>query len=354
MKKRISSLILLLTVLMSVCVFMPANIQADDSASDIFGANGKIPRLPEGARLHYIVFKDGYQNNLAMTSFDFLEGEDNYIICDDSHMLYFSDESRLRNCTIYYYDSSKNEWVAEMTGFGMGFNVMEIYRSSLDVYVGKKRYLTGEDYWEIPAEKTSFGSEVSDWAREEVEEAFDEKLVPDVLKGKDLTQKIDRAEFAAIAVALYKKLTGNDIMETDNPFNDINENPCRDDILKAYNLGITAGTTTTTFEPNVSITREQMATILARTYKKSIYEDWSLATDSDYPLNSWGFPKFDDDDEISDYAKEAVYFMAYYDVIKGIGDNKFGPKNDETLGEMYGYATREQAVIIALRCRKLL
>ncbi|MBR5517878.1 MAG: S-layer homology domain-containing protein [Clostridia bacterium] len=201
-------------------------------------------------------------------------------------------------------------------------------------------------------ESTSFGSVVSQWAKEEVEEAYDENLVPDVLVGKDLTQKVDRAEFAAIAVALYENLTGSKAIKSSNPFNDIHGNACEDDILKAYNLDITTGTSATTFDPSINITREQMATMLTRAYKKSEFKDWSITKDADYPLNFMGVQRFADDNEISDYAKESVYFMARWDIIKGVGDNKFAPKNSATLDESYGYATREQAVIIALRSAK--
>ncbi len=199
---------------------------------------------------------------------------------------------------------------------------------------------------------TSFGSQVSDWAKEEVEEAYDKNLVPEVLVGKDLTQKVDRAEFAAIAVALYENLTGGKATKSNNPFNDISGNACEDDILKAYNLDITIGTSATTFAPNANITREQMATMLTRAYKKSEFKDWTIEKDSDFPLNFMGIQKFADDNEISDYAKESVYFMARWEIIKGIGNNKFAPKNSSTLGESYGYATREQAIIVALRSAK--
>lgn len=207
---------------------------------------------------------------------------------------------------------------------------------------------------EEDAGTTSFGSPVSEWAKGEVEEAYQNDLVPEVLIGKDLTQKVDRAEFAAIAVALYENLSGEQAAEAGNPFYDIAGNPCASDILKAYHLDITAGTTTTTFSPDQNITREQMAAMLTRAYKKSEFPNWSLARDSDYPLNFMGVPKFADDDKISAYAKESVYFLTRWDVIQGVGENKFAPKNDVALGEAYGYATREQALIIALRSEKYL
>lgn len=201
--------------------------------------------------------------------------------------------------------------------------------------------------------KTSFGSEVSDWAMPEIEEAYEENLIPDVLIGEDLTQRVNRAEFAAIAVALYENLSETTVNPaTINPFTDISDNECKDKILTAYNLDITAGTSATTFDPHTHITREQMAAMLARAYKKSEFEGWSLANDADFPLNFMGAQRFADDDEISEYAKESVYFMVKWDIIKGVGDNKFAPKNTSSLGDSYGYATREQAVIIALRSAK--
>lgn len=193
---------------------------------------------------------------------------------------------------------------------------------------------------------------VSDWAAEEVQEAFDEELVPDILQGSDLTKKVDRAEFASIAVTLYENLSKKTAQTTANPFGDISGNYCEDDILKAYNLGITNGITDITFEPSTLISREQVATMLTRAYKKSEFADWTLATDGKYPLNYMGVKKYADDDEISDYAKESVYFMTRWSILNGVDDSHFAPKNNTTLGESYGYATREQAVVIALRSAK--
>ena len=51
----------------------------------------------------------------------------------------------------------------------------------------------------------------------------------------------------------------------DNPFTDTND----EYVLKAYALGITFGTSETTFTPNAEITREQMATMLTRALNKA-------------------------------------------------------------------------------------
>lgn len=44
--------------------------------------------------------------------------------------------------------------------------------------------------------------------------------------------------------------------------------------------------------------------------------------------------------------------MTRWSILNGVDDSHFAPKNNTTLGESYGYATREQAVVIALRSAK--
>ncbi len=201
---------------------------------------------------------------------------------------------------------------------------------------------------------TSFDSIVSDWAKEEIEEAYEENMIPEVLQGKNLTERVDRAEFASIAVKLYENLSDSTAVVGRNPFTDIAGNECKEDILKAYNLDITVGTEATLFSPNDLITREQVATMLTRTYKRSEFDGWTYETDSDYVLNYNGVKKFADDDEISDYAKESVYFMVKWGIINGMGDNTFAPHGNILFEDGYGYATREEAIVIALRTAKYL
>lgn len=196
---------------------------------------------------------------------------------------------------------------------------------------------------------TSFGSSVSSWAKGVVEDAYLSGLIPEDLVGKELTHKVTRAEFAAISVALYENLTGSTkiIAPAVNPFNDISGSVYKNEILKAYSLNIVAGTSDTTFNPDTYITREQMAAMLTRTYKKAEFTDWSLANDAKYTLDYSGVKPFVDDSQISTYAREAVYFMAKWNIMQGVDGNAFAPKGYAGKDEAYGYATREQAIIVA-------
>ena len=188
----------------------------------------------------------------------------------------------------------------------------------------------------------------SEWANEELEKADAMGLIPDCLDGADLTADITRAEFAAVAVKVYEALSGTAAIPiVNNPFTDCNDV----EVLKAYNIGAVNGTSATTYDPDALLNREQAATMLTRVFKKITLAGWTLATDSQFTLPYTKPAAFADDKDISDWAKDSVYFMAANGIINGVGNNKFAPKNVTTEEQATGYAnaTREQALLIAVR-----
>lgn len=200
----------------------------------------------------------------------------------------------------------------------------------------------------------SFGL-VSEWAKDEITDADYYGLIPETLQGKDLSKPVTRAEFSAVAVQLYETLTGRQTQSYGTPFYDIYGHVDRDSIEKAYALNITNGVTTTQFDPNSNITREQLATMLCRTIKKYKFEDWSMATDHLYYLDTSGVKKYSDDADIYEYAKPSVYYMTKMGIIKGMGDGTFAPKavTPEQVANGYATATREQALVMSLRVYNL-
>ena len=209
------------------------------------------------------------------------------------------------------------------------------------------------DWSNIIGTKASF--KASTWAQYELLDARILGLIPDKLLNEDLTLPINRAEFADISVKTYEILSGTTVEPAENnPFTDTNDA----EILKAYNAGITVGTSATTFSPDKLINREQAATMLARVYKKIAINGWEINKDSDFEdlfVNLYTMPSlFSDDDKISDWAKSSVYFMAANKIINGIGSNTFAPKatTEEELRSGYAQATREQAIIMASKMIK--
>ena len=188
----------------------------------------------------------------------------------------------------------------------------------------------------------------SEWATAELARADELGLIPETLEGADLTADITRAEFAAVAVKAYEALAnGAAIPAVNNPFTDTTDV----EVLKAYNIGAVNGTSATTFDPNALLNREQAAAMLTRVFKKVSLAGWTLATDNQFTLPYEKPALFADDADISDWAKDSVYFMVANGIINGVGNNKFAPKNVTSADEANGYAnaTREQALIIAVR-----
>lgn len=93
--------------------------------------------------------------------------------------------------------------------------------------------------------------------------------------------------------------------------------------------GIVNGTSATTFDPNATITREQMATILYR-----------YAKFKNYDLKVGQTRLFADSSDIADYAKDAMNWAADKGLITGSGDGTVTPK---------AYASRAQAATILQR-----
>ena len=163
----------------------------------------------------------------------------------------------------------------------------------------------------------------SSWAVEQVSAAIAANLVPENLQSK-YTQATTRAEFASLAVTLYETVTGNAIETGNNPFTDTSDI----NAIKAAAIGVTTGTTETTFSPDANLTREQAATMLSR-----------LANAMEKPLPQQ-VSTFNDNASIATYAFEAVGQMQVTEIMGGVGDNTFSPKSPYT---------REQSIMTIWR-----
>lgn len=178
------------------------------------------------------------------------------------------------------------------------------------------------------------GGLVSAWAVDPVNEADWAGLLMPILwieHNYDLREKIDRAEFAFVAVRLYIEMSQKTLtVPEDLPFEDVPEDHALVDyIALAHELGIVNGTTDTTFSPDDLVTREQAAAMLGRVY---------TALGGEIPEVE--ATAFADDAYVSGYAKSAVAFMNENGVIGGVGNNTFSPKGDATVEEALKIAVK--------------
>lgn len=178
---------------------------------------------------------------------------------------------------------------------------------------------------------------VSDWAKAEVVGAIEDGLVPVDLQ-ENYTGDITRLDFCRVMVRLVERhnkkkidqyLAGRGLTAA-NVFTDTDHA----DVGAAYALGIVKGTSPTTFNPNGSITRQEAATMLARTAKVL---GLSAGTAENF-VDAWSFPN---------WAKDGIAFVS------GLTDRSGG--NKVMGGTGYGYFsplntfTREQSFVTALR-----
>ena len=115
----------------------------------------------------------------------------------------------------------------------------------------------------------------------------------------------------------------------ENKFTDVSDDAYyRDAVIWAAENGLVNGITENEFEPDKSISREEMAAIA---YRYAKYKGADLQTDKN--------EKYDDDEKISDFAKESVSWASSKGIMNG-SDGKFTPKNG---------STRAQAATVFMR-----
>lgn len=173
-----------------------------------------------------------------------------------------------------------------------------------------------------PAPSQTVATAPSSWAEAQVNQAIEAKLVPQSLQS-NYTQPITRAEFCALAIALYEKVLRRQII-TRKKFDDTNDI----NVEKAEAIGLVTGTDGNNFSPHVQLTREQAATLLSRlalAMKKSLKKQTIT---------------FADKDSISTWSIEAVGQVQAAGIMSDTGDNKFSPKAP---------FTREQSIATIIR-----
>ena len=185
-------------------------------------------------------------------------------------------------------------------------------------------------------EENRLFSDVTDnyWAYKEIYELYNAGVIAGYDNGTFRPESsITRAEFLKMLISALKIEADTD---KEAPFKDVAKTEWYYDCIRdGYNAGLINGTADNTFAPDSLITREDIATIVYRTfaYKK-------------YDIASSDMPDYTDSSDISDYAKAAVATLGKEKILLGYENGVFAP---------HKVATRaETAVIISrlLNCVK--
>ena len=123
---------------------------------------------------------------------------------------------------------------------------------------------------------------------------------------------------AQVVTILYR-LAGEPKVAFDQPFTDVKDGHYfAGAVAWAYQAGITQGVTETAFAPNRPVTREQLATFLAR-YAESTGVEITGTLDGTFP----------DAGSVSSYARTAMAWAVSTGIINGL-DGKLAPRQGAT------------------------
>ncbi len=184
----------------------------------------------------------------------------------------------------------------------------------------------------------------SDWAIDEILLANNKGLnnkIKDGIFDKDYKGNTTRGEFANFATTIYERLSETIEMSSDNRvynnrFKDVPKS--KQFVGKAYTYGIINGMSDDIFDLNRTLTREQLCTMLYRIKEKDISYKNSEPTKANFKQN------YEDIDDISSWALDAVKFMNSEGIMKGRGTT-LDPK---------GTATRQEAILMGYRLYNML
>ena len=169
------------------------------------------------------------------------------------------------------------------------------------------------------------------WADDGIQYCVTHQLMSGI--GNDLFGPKLTTTRAQIVQILYN-LEGEPKVSGTTPFTDLTNDWYQDAVLWAYQTGVVAGTSSTTFEPDRPVTREQIAVILMEymTRVLKLERTWTPADLSAFP----------DAGSVSDWAKDAMADAVALGLISGASNG------GQTCLEPQGSATREQVATILM------
>ena len=166
------------------------------------------------------------------------------------------------------------------------------------------------------AEKKFPFTDVPNWARTAVNYLYQRDIVNGVSATKyGSNQSVTRGQ----AVTMIYRAMGAPKVSAKNPFKDVAAGKFYTDaVIWAAAEGVVTGTSATTFEPNASVTREQLVTIIYRLAGEYMGMDVSKKA---------SLSKFSDGGRVAKYAQEAVKWAVGTELVNGYTDGTFRPKN---------------------------
>ncbi|GGF99292.1 S8 family serine peptidase [Paenibacillus abyssi] len=203
---------------------------------------------------------------------------------------------------IFLFEETKNSWVyagGKITGGLIEANV--------------KHFST---YGVFELDKT-FDDIKGHWARKEIETLASKQIITGVNASQFIPGvQVNRAQFASL---LARTLLLDEQAEGIH-FHDVPANAWyAQEVMRAFEAGIINGVSSTRFEPDKALTREQMAAMLVKAYLSAAGKQLSEIGENERM-------SYKDEMEISPWAREYVRAAAVLGLLHGMPDQRFEPK----------------------------
>lgn len=219
-------------------------------------------------------------------------------------------EANLENLTVYVLNEKSLTWEAVGGKYDPVTQTVTAPRGHFSKYTVM---LGAAAYTDVPA---------NHWAVKEINYLLNKGILDEggVFAPSD---KITRQQFAAMISRAYG-LNGDGLVL---PFKDIKTtNPYADEIAAAYAAGIINGKSPSAFDPEATITREEIATMLARAL--TTYNGKSAVAQPAAVIAS-----FTDGAKISKWAASSVALTKSTHLFEGFGDQSFRPAQTASKAE---------------------
>lgn len=182
------------------------------------------------------------------------------------------------------------------------------------------------------SETCPFVDAANHWAYEAIKYVYNKSIMQG--SAKEIFAPDEGMTRAMLVTVLYR-LENPEVKERTHSFSDIADGQWyAQAVCWAAESKVVNGVSETEFAPNDNITREQMATVIYRYAKMKGY-DTEKASE---------LAGFEDANEISEYAQDAVKWANAAEIINGVSENRLSPKTT---------ATRAQAAAILMRFCKI-
>ena len=318
--KRILSIILSVVMLLSTSVVFAEEPKGDGTPPRYYTFEELTGLSRED--IDHIVIRSGIDGVGYSTAYD-------KIITDIYNFI------NTKSFTVYNPDGNSGGWAYQILFFDEN-NSGPTYTISSGIVVPEISNLTfrtsNEPSLKIAVEKAykQMTLDCINWASDYIIEANDLGITEDVTD-LEYRKPITREKFCEMIYnMLDKSMTVEWQKVSPNPFKDT----ANEKVFSLCLEGIIEGKGGYTFAPDDFLTREEAATILIRT---------AQFMGIGMPENAYDSKIYNDETDISDWAFDSVHYCRKLDVMIGISETEFSPKDEYTA---------EQAIATILRLYK--